>query len=267
MEYSNYNIVRNNHGWNYKPEHWEIMCDKKNQNSIDNLYFDLDTSNIIKINNNKNIDGIFVLAGGMDISGNCHDFVIDRLNLAYQIYNLIDKPIFCLGGGSYHIPPILNKSRFTIHESTSCSEYLITLGVKPSMIYKEWSSYDTIANGFFAFTNFIIPLRLTNILIITSEFHIERSRVIFEWMKQVFDVEISITYRSTSNNNINPEVLQSRIIREKSSIQNLQKSIIPQCNTIEQFHKWFFTEHKAYNAVSELNRNCDLIDETIKKSY
>ena len=47
---------------------------------------------------------------------------------------------------------------------------IINLGVCPNMIYKEWSSYDTIANGFFAFTNFIIPLKQKNIILITSEF-------------------------------------------------------------------------------------------------
>ena len=251
-------------GWDLKPDKWETLND--NYSNID--------YNITTVNNNQIystelslIDGIFVLAGGIDKSGKCHDFVIYRLNLAFEIHKMIDKPIFCLGGGSYHVPPILNRSGFTIHESTSCSEYLIALGVKSSMIYKEWSSYDTIANGFFAFSNFIIPLRLKNILIITSEFHMERSRIIFEWMKQVFQQKINITYKSTSNNNIDPDVLQSRIMREKSSSQNLQSIIIPNCNTIDRFHKWFFTEHKAYNAVSELNRTCDLIDETIKKSY
>lgn len=247
-------------GWNYKPTNWENISPIYNSNDLIISEFDS------KINYNE-IDGIFVLAGGIDKEGKCHNFVKDRLNIAWQIYKLNNKPIFCLGGGSYHISPILNKSGFIIHEATSCSEYLISLGVDTNMIYKEWSSYDTIANGFFAFTNFIIPLNLKNIILITSEFHIERSKLIFEWQKQIFNSHTNIIYKSSNNNNLNKDVLESRLKREKSSITNLKNTIIPKINTLELFHKWFYTEHKAYCSDSELNRKYHLKDELIKKSY
>jgi hypothetical protein len=246
-------------GWNYKPTNWENISPIYNSNDLIISEFDSE------INYNE-IDGIFVLAGGIDKEGKCHNFVKERLNLAWQIHKLNNKPIFCLGGGSYHMSPILNESGFIIHEATSCSEYLISLGVNSNMIYKEWSSYDTIANGFFAFTNFIIPLKLKNIILITSEFHIERSKLIFEWQKQIFNKDINIFYKS-SNNNLNKDVLESRLKREKSSITNLKNTIIPKINTLELFHKWFYTEHKAYCSDSELNRKYDLKDELIKKSY
>lgn len=247
-------------GWNCKPTNWENILPIYNSNDLIISEFDS------KINYNE-IDGIFVLAGGIDKEGKCHNFVKDRLNIAWQIHKLNNKPIFCLGGGSYHISPILNKSGFIIHEATSCSEYLISLGVDTNMIYKEWSSYDTIANGFFAFTNFIIPLNLKNIILITSEFHIERSKLIFEWQKQIFNKDINIFYKSSNNNNLNKDVLESRLAREKSSTSNLKNTIIPKINTLELFHKWFYTEHRAYCCDSELNRKCDLKNDLIKKSY
>ena len=42
------------------------------------------------------------LAGGINKSGMCHNFVIDRLNTAYDvyIYHNMKTPIFCIGGGS-----------------------------------------------------------------------------------------------------------------------------------------------------------------------
>jgi hypothetical protein len=135
------------------------------------------------------------------------------------------------------------------------------------MIYKEWSSYDTIANGFFAFTNFIIPLKLKNIILITSKFHIERSSLIFEWQKHLFDKDINIIYKSSKNSNLNNDILESRLEREKSSINNLKNTIIPRINTLELFHKWFYTEHRAYCCMSELTRKCELKDDLIKKSY
>lgn len=247
-------------GWNHKPSNWENISPIYNSTDLTIPEFNCE------INYNE-IDGIFVLAGGIDKDGKCHDFVKDRLNIAWQIHKLNNKPIFCLGGGSYHISPILNKSGFIIHEATSCSEYLITLGVKSNMIYKEWSSYDTIANGFFAFTNFIVPSKLKNIILITSEFHMERSRIIFEWQKQIFNKDINIIYESSNNNNLNKHVLEARLEREKSSINNLKNTIIPKINSLELFHKWFYTEHRAYCCESELTPNCELKDDLIKKSY
>jgi hypothetical protein len=244
-------------GWDKKPQYWEKI-DKQNI-----------TNNIHEINNYKNIkkiDGIFVLAGGIEQTGRCHEWINDRLKLTYKYYKNYNVPIFTLGGGSYHIKPILNKNGFIIHESTSCSEYLISLGVKPNMIYKEWSSYDTIANGFFAFTNFIIPLQLKSIVLITSAFHMNRSRQIFEWIKTCFSNNISIEYIESSNNNIDKHILDIRIEREQKSLENLKNNIINKYNTLDKLHKWFYTEHKAYCSNSEIIRICD-INENEKKTY
>jgi len=242
-------------GWNIKPEGWE---------SIDYKYIDIKQPKIK--NFNLEIDGIVVLAGGIDSKGFCHPWVIRRLDLAYNIHKSTNKPIFCLGGGSYHIPPILNKNNFAIHESTSCSEYLISLGVEPNMIYKEWSSYDTIANGYFGFVNHIIPLKLEKIVLITSEFHMPRSRVIFNWMKNIFNNNINIKYMSVTDKDLNEDVITSRITRETKSKENLIKYVIAKITNIKSFHKWFFTEHGAYKSNSELDRKI-ILDDKEKKSY
>jgi hypothetical protein len=243
-------------GWDNKPDGWEKL----------HMIYDVSTSILQELNINTDIDGIFVLAGGIDKNGLCHEWVRRRLDLAYQIHKSNDKPIFCLGGGSYHISPILNKSNYVIHESTSCSEYLINLGVSPNKIYKEWSSYDTIANGFFGFTNFIIPLKLKSIVLITSEFHIPRSKAIFLWMKQIFNIDIRIEFLSAADENLDEEVIKSRTDREKKSLNLLKKNVINKVHTIEDFHKWFYTKHNAYCSNSELIRK-QCINDKEKKSY
>jgi hypothetical protein len=43
---------------------------------------------------------------------------------------------------------LLPAEGYVIHEGTSCAAYLVQkYGVPPDHILKEWSSYDTIANG------------------------------------------------------------------------------------------------------------------------
>lgn len=245
-------------GWAKKPKYWE---------SSDNLFLipELIIQDNIK-KDSKKVDGIFVLAGGIEPSGNCHPWIKDRLYLAYQYYKHNPVSIFILGGGSYHMKPIVNKNGYIVHESTSCSEYLIGLGVNPSHIYKEWSSYDTIANGFFGFSHFVLPLKLSSIILITSEFHMPRSKEIFDWMKKCFQNDIEINYISSSDHQIDKEVLECRAQREKQSLENLKTKVIDYCDTIEKFHKWFYTEHKAYCSNSEIIRTCE-VNEDERKSY
>ena len=242
-------------GWEHKPDGWD---------SLDKLY-DTNSKKIIGYRP-YNIDGIFVLAGGINIEGQCHPWVINRLDFAYDIHKSTNKPIYCLGGGSYHIPPILNKKGFPIHESTSCSEYLISLGVNPINIYKEWSSYDTIANAFYAILHFIIPQSLKSIVIITSDFHMPRTIEIFEWLKKCFQLNTYFKYLNAPDDNIDYTIINIRIKREKASLKNLKENVIPKYNTLEKVHKWFFTEHKAYCSNSELIRKSD-IDKQTKESY
>ena len=225
-----------------------------------------DFKNNYKILDIDNCDGIFVLAGGINNKGKCHPWVINRLDLAIEYYHKYNQNIYCLGGGTYHKPPILNDSKFCIHESTSCAEYLISKGIPPNKIYKEWSSYDTIANGFFGFLHFIIPLKLKNIILITSNFHMNRSKAIFEWLKNIHNLDIKINYVIATDDDIDSELIQIRTKREIKSLDSFNNNIVSKINDFDTAHKWFYTEHKAYSSHSEIIRE-NVINEKEKDSY
>jgi uncharacterized SAM-binding protein YcdF (DUF218 family) len=82
--------------------------------------------------------------------------------------------------GTPHKPPILNSSGYCIFESMACSDFLINLGVHPDRLLRETSSFDTIGNGYFAACIHAIPRRWQNVIVVTSDFHMPRSRAIFE---------------------------------------------------------------------------------------
>jgi len=243
-------------GWEKKPEGWEFI----NYKNYSNLKY------LKKIDLNYDYDAIIVLAGGINKKGMVHKWVERRLDVAYQLHKSSKKIIICLGGGSYHVQPIMNKNNFVIHESTSCSEYLISLGVNSFYIYKEWASYDTIANAFFGFTNFIIPMKLKNIIIITSEFHMPRSKVLFDWLNSAYDNICNINYISVTDKDIDDSTISIRLKREKKSLKNLLRNIVLKYVKLKDIHKWFFTEHKAYCSNSELIRVNNISIEE-KKSY
>ena len=225
--------------------------------------------NKIEIDNNIlqcSYDAIFVLAGGITNDGLVHPWVERRLYASYLFYKNKKTKIICLGGGSYHIPAICNKDGFIIHESTACAEYLINLGIDSKDVYKEWSSYDTIANGYFGFTNHIIPMGLKRVLVITSDFHMDRSKEIFNWINSLYSNILVIDYYCVTDEGLDDELITTRRAREVQSLLNLKKHVIPKIKTIQAFHKWFYEEHKAYCSNAHSIRET-IVDENTKKSY
>jgi len=256
-------------GWNEKPVDWEEEPEylKKIMDQQQSIY------SKIKFNkyDNVDLDAIFVLAGGLKNNGNVHEWVIRRLDLAYNIYKTKKDnslKIICLGGGTYHKPPILNKDSYIVHESTACAEYLIQLGVNPKNVYKEWASYDTIANSYFANVNFIYPMKLKHILLITSEFHMKRTIAIFNWIKSLNKNNYQMYFEAVPDQGLDNNIINAREIREKSSLNNLKTYVFPKIKTLQDFHKWFYEDHKAYCSNSENIRNTVLnINNKIKETY
>jgi vancomycin permeability regulator SanA len=209
---------------------------------------------------------IFVLAGGINNNGKVYDFVKLRLDKAIEVYkkNSNQCRIFCVGGGTYHKPPILDSNNYVIHESTSCAQYLVNNNIPEHDIIRDWSSYDTIANAFFSFTNFIIPLKINNIILITSDFHMDRVKLIFNYIKKLCNSNINIKFIKVESK-LNLDILALRNKREKNSFVKFNENIIKKYNNLNDFTTWLFTIHKSYKAIIECETlNCDNI---INKTY
>lgn len=246
-------------GWSEKPIGWNAFDDSTDSND--------DSFDVSKYPQQH----IFLLAGGLDQRGHNHPWVQDRLQLALKLYQKQPRKIFILGGGTYHKPPHINKENFVIHESTMGAKYLIDRGVDPDDIYREWSSYDTIANGFFSLLNFVIPLGIKDILVITSDFHMARSRAIFKWIFGLWSQaikksseSIELTFLDSDSSYLDNEIIDSRINREKRSLRNLRNTIA-RIDTWSKFHRWFYTEHQAYNC--HFNSVQEVVDEKTKATY
>lgn len=222
----------------------------------------------IQENENTSIQYIFVLAGGLQDNGEAHEFVKIRLDKAIELYNHYKDfqqcKIIVMGGGTYHKPPILNDSNYVIHESSSCALYLTQQGnIDPKDIYREWSSYDTIANGYYAYLNYIQPLNIKEFVLITSEFHMPRAKVIFDYFNDIiFHSQLQIHFVETENNGINKDVLQERCERENNSKINFEKNIVNKIRTMRDFSKWLYEEHGAYKSIIYYKT-----DSKINKSY
>ena len=117
--------------------------------------------------------------------------------------------VLCSGGGTPHRPPLIRQGRI-IHESHACAHYLMAKhALSPDVIVKvsrrlggsppvcvclrerererergslsagpsqEWSSYDTIGNAYFSLTQHVVPRAWSNVVVVTNEFHLPRTR-------------------------------------------------------------------------------------------
>ena len=226
------------------------------------LYHDINSVNTV---DNLNLDVVFILAGGFNNKGVINEWVKRRLDYFIKLYNSSNsiKYVVCLGGGTYHKSPVLDKNNYVIHESTGLVKYLLDNGIPKNIIMREWFSYDTIANGYFSYINFTKIRNWKNILVITSDFHLERSKLIFEWIYSLDNTKYNLNFIGVSDKGLDTNIINSRRIREKNSIINLKK-VISKINNLEELHIWFHNEHNCYNCNFN---NIQKIDDNIKNSY
>lgn len=200
-----------------------------------------------------NYDAILIPGGGVRDGGELPIWVKRRLERAMQIQQ--GEYIITLSAGTTHKPPPLDDRGFPIFESIAAANYLVRRGLNPQQILSETSSYDTIGNAYFSRVIHVEPRRLRNLLIITSEFHLPRTKSIFQW---VYGLEIDSThyqlnFESVTDESIDRQMLQARKEKERESLEQLSP-IKRQVKTLQDFHKWLFSEHGAYAASLQPKR-------------
>jgi DUF218 domain len=147
-------------------------------------------------------------------------------------------------GTVYKAPPA-DENGFPIDESVACAEYLLDRGVPEDRILVETTSYDTIGNAYFARVVHLDQLALRRLLVITSEFHLERTRAIFEWVYGLSANDYELAFEGVPNVGIDAESLAARIQKEEQGLQNLRDQV-KAIKTMKQLHDWLFFEHNAY---------------------
>lgn len=123
---------------------------------------------------------IVILGGGISKDGRLPERVKNRLKKAWQIFKK-DKKIKILVCGKYSFLYPKNKAPKKT-EDKAMQDYLLNLGVPKKNIYLEEKSKDTIGNAYYAKKLYFIPKKEREALIITSNFHLERVRFIFQKM-------------------------------------------------------------------------------------
>jgi uncharacterized SAM-binding protein YcdF (DUF218 family) len=190
-------------------------------------------------------DAVLVLGGGVREGGELPPWVVRRFDRALEVSG--SAPIVCLSAATVHRPSPLNAEGYPILESVAGAAHLLARGVPPERIQVEATSYDTIGNAYFSKLLHVDPAHWTNLVVITSEFHMPRSRAIFEWIYGMEPSKYMLQFEAMPNDGLSGPLLQRRRDKEASALSSLQY-VMQRIRDLEALHRWMYTEHNAYTA-------------------
>ena len=191
-------------------------------------------------------DAILIPGGGITNLGQVPPWVAKRLDKAFSEFSG-NEILITLSKGTTHKPPFLDINGTPISESRAGALYLNEKGVPLEQLRVEEISLDTIGNAYFARILYTVFFNLHNLLIVTSEFHMPRTKEIFEWIYRLpwAAHDYDLTFETVENVGMEKEDLDTRIEKENSGLQSVQ-TLRQRITSYEQLHSWIYSEHKAY---------------------
>ena len=191
-------------------------------------------------------DAVIVPGGGVRAGGELPAWVKNRFDLAIERSNT--APIVCLSAGTTHRPNPLDETGRVIFEASAGGQYLLRRGIEAERIFLEPASWDTIGNAYFARTIHTDPRGWRKLLVITSEYHMPRTEVLFRWVFGLVPEQgYSLQFEAVPDVGLRPELLEARQQRERSSLAALA-TMAQRIRTLPDMHQWLFTQHAAYGA-------------------
>jgi len=182
-------------------------------------------------------DAIIVLAGGVTDDGHLPEKAKLRVLRGIALFKKRVAPRIIMSGKSgMWLPKPPPKT-----EAEAMKEYAVQEGVPPSAIIKEETSQDTIGNAYFTKVNFLEPKNWKDIIVVTSNYHLKRTKFIFD---TILGSEYSIIYDgSQSELDDDPEALTKEDLALRF-ITEWFDSIKP--TTDANIKKLIFSAHPAY---------------------
>ena len=188
-------------------------------------------------------DAVLVLGGGVRPGGELPPWVVARFDRALALRG--DSPIVCLSAGTVHRPPPLNGEGFPWLESVAGAAHLLARGVPANCIQVEAISYDTIGNAYFAKLLHVDPAGWRRLLVVTSEFHMPRSKAIFEWVFGLTPGRYELQFEASPDEGLDAKLLERRRAKEAGSLEAL-RPVMDRIRDWQTLHQWIHVEHAAY---------------------
>ena len=180
------------------------------------------------------VDAILVLGGGAPPAPDAQlPFVAARCKAAAALWKAAAKKpkILTLSAGTAHVPQLLDARGSVVFEATASAAVIINEGVNSADVFVETTSFDTIGNAFYSRNDHCSLAGWRRLLVITSEFHLARTKAIFDWVYGAAGAEPSgayeLSYLGTEDTGLTPAEVSARKAREDASTRNVVSSLEP----------------------------------------
>jgi hypothetical protein len=211
----------------------------------------------------KNLDAVLVLGGGVPSSVDEPPiYVQKRCDDAAKVVKIYTEesiskdsvlPILTLSAGTAHLPQLMSADGAPVWESTSSAAYLQKRhGIVN--VYVETTSYDTIGNAYYTRTSHTDVNGWRRLLIITNEFHMKRTKAIFDWIFGIGDNGYELCYLESENTGLTEKGLEARRLHEAKGEQSVLNNLAPQHITLKEVWKFLNEKHDLYTALKLADR-------------
>jgi vancomycin permeability regulator SanA len=182
---------------------------------------------------------IMVLGGGISVRGILPSWVEKRLEKAAEIYISSNIPKILVSGKG--------RDDFPVPEARAMRDYLIFKGIPREDILTEELSRDTIQNIFLSGMIHLRPLNVKSVLIITNNFHLERTKIITDY---ILGKDIEFVYQGVEDNTIKDDLLQQREKTEQELIKFTEKLFSTfEKGDLNAVHDFIFNPNNKYNKL------------------
>ncbi len=163
-----------------------------------------------------------------------------------------EAPITPLSAYTVHWAPPLDAAGYPVLESVAAAGALFARGVPAARIWAEAASLDTIGNAFFARVIHTDPAGLRRLLVVNSELHMPRTRMIFDWVFGLppADPPFTLDYHAVPDQGLTEVGMEARRAKEAERMEDLRRTI-PRIASLAALHHWLFSEHRAYAAGAD----------------
>lgn len=213
-------------------------------------------------------DGIIVLGGGITQKGIPTKWVESRLDKAAEVFKDSKQGadyIITTSFGTVFKSPILDKDNYPLTEARAAANYLLDRGVPPEKIFCDEWGLDTLGNIYFARTIHTDIANSKNLLIITSEFHMRRTKSICD---VIFNLspkrDYNLDYVATPNIGLKSEEVEARVKKENERTEQWEEISKDFCD-LKELRLFLFTQHGAYSVNGR--RAQRIGNKTTLKSY
>jgi uncharacterized SAM-binding protein YcdF (DUF218 family) len=245
----------------------------------------------------ESLDAIIVLGGGVPESiDHPPVYVEKRCDDAIDIFHMRQNqvPILCLSAGTAHLPQLLGSDGLPVWESTASASYLLNKGIPSHFVYVETTSYDTIGNAYYTRTTHTDINGWRKLLIITNEFHMDRTIAIFDWIflscsgitnegppkkrkgnksNNQSSNQYELFYLDSPNVGLSSEAVHARKEREAASARTVREKLAPTRTTLKDVYQFLTQDHALYTAQKLVERGRGSAggdvqaSSTVKESY